>query len=616
MQRPSFIRLCWLYSLLLLCVAFLARCFLLLSLPSSRGTDMVEYFYDDGYYYLTVAANIAEYGRSTFDGLTATNGYQPLWLLVLTCLARLVGTNAHTLFVSACILVYALILGSILLAGAWRKNDWAKISLCSSVGLAAIVLRWPLAFVQGLEPVLLVPLLLLFITLVERISEPRELYLLSAILAAMFLVRLDSLSLYVSALMGLAWPVVYRRPVWNGGRVPTVLGAAARLSVFVLPTVAVYMLVNQWLFNSAVPVSGLAKSIGGPKFSNWGVASAFIGPLRESAFLIPLLILLEWSARKWARPAPLFYRSFFMFGAAGVIQCLYFCTEYTWDVMPWYECFLMTCAALVVARIVYLCSQLVDQPGPPKSSWLAFAAIGIVGLWMSIWAAKFTDAAMPLSVRTAIRNTLHVGNPKVADARTFNQISLSMLEDFFDTSRHVLIAMGDRAGGIGYWGRHAVSVVQLEGLMLDKRYIQARQEHRGEEYLEQGFPIDTFVIDREVVIAVNGADGQPEYVIPDPVRGRIVNEPVPTFCFPSSAVLYTRKYFTFTGVNTRMAFRFADRVRCTPAVLDMIRSIELGIGLQQYSLPGEYDYRGGFASSALEKRDRHWSPGSDPKSGQ
>jgi hypothetical protein len=152
--------------------------------------------------------------------------------------------------------------------------------------------------------------------------------------------------------------------------------------------------------------------------------------------------------------------------------------------------------------------------------------------------------------------------------------------------------------------------------MLDKQYIQARQEHRGEEYLEQGFPIDTFVIDREVVITVDGADGQPEYVIPDPVRGRITNEPVPTFCFPSSAVRYTRKYFTFTGVNTRMAFRFADRVKCAPAVLDMLRSIEQGIGLQQFSLPGEYDYRGGFANSALEKRDRHWNPGSDPKSGQ
>ncbi len=599
MWRSSMIRLCWLFSLLLLGAAFLSRCIFLLGLPSSRLADIVEYFYDDGYYYLTVAANIAEYGRSTFDGITTTNGYQPLWLMILTALGRLAGTNAHTMFVSACLLVYSIILGSVLLAGAWRKAEWAKISLCCSVGLAAIVLRWPMAFVQGLEPVLLLPLVLMFVVLLERISEPRQFYLLSLVLAIMFLVRLDSLSLYVSSLLTLAW---LRR-----GRAASIVGAAARLSVFVLPTVAIYFAVNQWLFDSAVPVSGLAKSLGGPKFSNWGVANVFLGPLRPSVFLIPLLVLLEWLTRRGARPAPVFYRSFLVFAAAGAIQGLYYCTEYTWDVMPWYECFVMICVALMVARIVYLSSQLVEQAAHPMVRWLAVAAVAMVGLWMSLWTAKFIDGSMPVGIRTAVRNTLHVGNPKVAIARTFNQISLSMLDDFFDTSRHVLVAMGDRAGGIGYWGRHAVSVVQLEGLMLDKRYIQARKDHRGEDYLERGFSIDTFIIDREVVTSINGSDGQLEYVIPDPVRGRLNDEPVPTFCFPSSAVLYSRKYFTFTGVNTRMAFRFADRVECAPAVLAMIRSIEQGIGLQQYSLPGEYDYRGGFANSALENRDRHWA---------
>jgi hypothetical protein len=597
MWRSSLIRLCWLFSLLLLGAAFVSRCIFLLGLPTSRLADIVEYFYDDGYYYLTVAANVAEYGRSTFDGITTTNGYQPLWLLVLTALGRLVGTNAHTMFVWACLLVYSIILGSVLLAGAWRKAEWAKISLCCSVGLAAIVLRWPMAFVQGLEPVLLLPLVLMFVVLLERISEPRQFYLLSLVLAVMFLVRLDSLSLYVSSLLALAW---LRR-----GRAASIIGAAARLSVFVLPTVAVYFAVNQWLFDSAVPVSGLAKSLGGPKFSNWGVANVFIGPLRPSVFLIPLLVLLEWLTRRGARPAPVFYRSFLVFAAAGAIQCLYYCTEYTWDVMPWYECFVMICVALMVARIVYLSSQLMEQAAHPMVRWLAVTAVATVGLWMSLWTAKFIDGSMPVGIRTAVRHTLHIGNPKVAIARSFNQISLSMLDDFFDTSRHVLVAMGDRAGGIGYWGRHAVSVVQLEGLMLDKRYIQARKDHRGEDYLERGFSIDTFVIDREVVTSIHGADGQLEYVIPDPVRGRLNDEPVPTFCFPSSAVLYSRKYFTFTGVNTRMAFRFADRVECTPAALAMIRSIEQGIGLQQYSLPGEYDYRGGFANSALENRDRH-----------
>src|SRR5512142_3118632 len=37
---------------------------------------------DDAYYYFKVAQNISEGHGSTFDGIHATNGYHPLWMLV------------------------------------------------------------------------------------------------------------------------------------------------------------------------------------------------------------------------------------------------------------------------------------------------------------------------------------------------------------------------------------------------------------------------------------------------------------------------------------------------------------------------------------------------------
>src|SRR3954471_5489229 len=33
---------------------------------------------DDSFYYVVIAKNIAEFGLSTFDGVTLTNGYHPL----------------------------------------------------------------------------------------------------------------------------------------------------------------------------------------------------------------------------------------------------------------------------------------------------------------------------------------------------------------------------------------------------------------------------------------------------------------------------------------------------------------------------------------------------------
>ena len=38
---------------------------------------------DDAFYYLNIAKNIINHSFSSFDGLTETNGYQPLWLFIL-----------------------------------------------------------------------------------------------------------------------------------------------------------------------------------------------------------------------------------------------------------------------------------------------------------------------------------------------------------------------------------------------------------------------------------------------------------------------------------------------------------------------------------------------------
>jgi hypothetical protein len=331
------------------------------------------------------------------------------------------------------------------------------------------------------------------------------------------------------------------------------------------------------------------------------VAQTFLEPGRNSLILLAIVPPLEWIVRKWSRTEPVFYRTFIAVVAAAAIQCVYFCVAYTWYVMPWYKCLIMVAAALVIARIVYLSSLILEHP---KLRVFGYAAVGIIGLWMSLWAAKLADQSVPTAMRAAVRSSLGVGDPRLAKMTSYNQITLSMLDDFFDAQKHTLVAMGDRAGGLGYWGRGSVSVLQLEGLMLDRAYLTALQQHQGEEYLERNFPIEYLVTDREVLPTITAPNGEIEYVVPDPVRGRVTNEPVPTFCFPGSALRYLRRYTTFIGVNTRMAFAFASRVSCPPAALDLVRSIETGIGLQQYSLPSEYD----FASAELEDRDRHHRP--------
>src|SRR5260370_39060918 len=52
--------------------------------PFRMGADLLPYVQADFYYSLQIAQNLAAGHRSTFDGLVATNGYHPLWLLLLS----------------------------------------------------------------------------------------------------------------------------------------------------------------------------------------------------------------------------------------------------------------------------------------------------------------------------------------------------------------------------------------------------------------------------------------------------------------------------------------------------------------------------------------------------
>jgi hypothetical protein len=72
------------------------------------------------------------------------------------------------------------------------------------------------------------------------------------------------------------------------------------------------------------------------------------------------------------------------------------------------------------------------------------------------------------------------------------------------------------------------------------------------------------------------------------------------------------------GTNLRLAFAFAKRVPCSEAALELIRSVEKGQGLRQFSLPTEYlPGAGSPMNKGREDADRArahlWSsPGNGP----
>jgi hypothetical protein len=182
-----------------------------------------------------------------------------------------------------------------------------------------------------------------------------------------------------------------------------------------------------------------------------------------------------------------------------------------------------------------------------------------------------------------------------------------MLEEFLPDATRTVVAMGDRAGGLAYWGREKVAVIQAEGLTLDKAYLRARANREGEHYFEQ-LPIAYWIVDREFFATVRREAGTLEYAIPEPIQGRVTNERVPTFCFPESAIRYRKSYASAWGVNTRIVFSFSERMPCSIEALALVREAEQGMGLRQFSLPTEYRPElGGTMDKEAEDRDRHFS---------
>jgi hypothetical protein len=595
----------WFAAVALLIVALLPR-LLLVSLPSGRSRliALVDYLNDDAYYYLGIAANVVDLGKSSMDGVTATNGYHPLWLAFLSALAKAVGTETWTLFVATFWLIAVLAVVAVIVPLLLRDARARQVGALAATGLAVSMLQNWTVFLGGMEPLLTGLLFVPLVVLLEGDLTPRNMLKLSAILAGVFLSRIDALVVFGAVALVAAISIA-RAPASSAGRAPGYGAAAAKpllaLAVIVVPVVLAYLVLNKIMFDSAVPVSGLAKSIGGPKFANFGIFSSFFGRPAPLLVLAALLLILEFLARRAGRVTTLFHRTLAVFFIATVVQALYYSAFSTWPGWPWYAYLAALLGATLMARIIYLAACLVAGRGVLRYvGWTALAALLVFDL------SKFKIYAAD-SIRLLTSREYQAAQLAPAEqALTWNQITLQMLETpLFAQAPQMQVGMGDRAGGLVYWGRERVAVAQAEGLTLDRAYIAARVAGTAEQYFENRFALRYWIVDREVLPLLAAADGSREFVVAEPIQGRLTRDAVPVFCFPEDASVYTRTYGRDTSLSTHYVFDFAKRRPCSPAARAWVAQALSGAGLRRLSLPGEYDLaHGGWLSSVSEQRDR------------
>ena len=262
--------------------------------------NLISNTHDDAFYYFQIARNLAEGKFSTFDGgITRTNGYHPIWLLLVTPFYWAFDKEA-ALFAIKAFEIMLVAGGMALVAAAARlaRMPWVLM-------FAALPMLYHIPFmIAGLEAAAALFMLGLFILtacLFAR-SPVRWQWPLAAVAFALPWVRLEyvAISLATTAALCLVeWSRQKRAPSASFGE----RARSSRSVKAVVPFLAagagivVYFAYNRLVFGGIVPVSGAVKAARSQarweREGGYSLAQNFQDVLQISVFDYELLVALE-----------------------------------------------------------------------------------------------------------------------------------------------------------------------------------------------------------------------------------------------------------------------------------------------------------------------------------
>jgi hypothetical protein len=451
-------------SAIMLCAYLLA----LLSRFRAPGELYLSYFTDDFYYYLVIAKNIVSSGMSSFNGIQLTNGYHPLWLVVITGLVAALGSGLP-FFVTLTLLIWLLVAGTFvqllrLSRSCSSSSPYAYAAALFSALYMAVLARTGMEISLGLF--FLATFYLRVVQTPLEQQSARQAMLTGLVASLAMLARIDAcigVGLYVLfTLLGAPAPrrLVIKTCAWCA------LGGSL---------VLVYLAINHHLFGTWLPISGMAKNLKHGLAPSAAVLERLLQVDAINAlFTWPSLALAVLYLARASRPGAPFdlqpassaappstraARSGVPSHARGqgaltstvarvrlacVLHPLAFYTVLSctsdWTIWTWYLYPLVPIAALVLPHALELYLPRLTQALPA----LAVTAVALAGIGLSAQLAKLNPEAVSIYAAGAHLREFAKQHP----------------------GRY---AMGDRAGTPGYL--LGQPVIQLEGLVGDLPYL-------------------------------------------------------------------------------------------------------------------------------------------------
>jgi hypothetical protein len=410
---------------------------------------------DDASYFLTTARNIAAGRGMTFDGIHPTNGFQPLWLLLLVPLFLLQGAPETMLRLVVLLQAALLAIAFLLLYRAHSKLFSPRTALVSGILFIILV---AMASVNGMESALLVVLLLALFDYGLRISRAplsryRALWF-GAIAGLVVLARLDMVFIAL-ALLGCCWHYIRDRNTRTSATAAIVFAATGCCVV-----VAPYLLFNYVQFGSVMPISGALKS----SFPSLALTRGTLGAIgiRHYACVMLAIGWLIWRSIRTSSPLPMpgdgYYTvSTTVFAWAVILHFLNTVLFMKWGVFGWYFVPYRLFAVMLVAGWV---DAIIKSTVVERSSGAYWGAVALL-LGVGVWRQYSTDQ-YPLngSWHAAVYHAALWAREHTAESDVF--------------------AMSD-SGDFAFFSCRRV--INLDGLANNMEYQRAIADRRVNQYL-------------------------------------------------------------------------------------------------------------------------------------
>ena len=397
---------------------------------SLSWTTLVQ---DDFFYYLVVAQNVVHGHGSTFNGIVATNGYQPLWFACIVAFSFFT-TNARVILGFVALTSFAASGATFALSNKLFRSTGVR-PLLAFVFSAWLVATSLALFCMGMEVTLAIPLVVAVgcaLSDFGRITRsPLHAFYLGLLLAAMVLARIDTIILTAILCIG----VLASKPLRTSINFRTITAVVCGF----LPAV-LYFISNRVYFHTWLPISGMAKQLKLDHHLSSLPFQAFreqiSGSVKLSVLFIALSIILlpklfpRLSSIQRVTLISLLIYPFIYYPTLSFLS--------DWPLWAWYW---------YAIRLAFLASLALFCLSPLTRYWLQkpiVLALLILAVFLQVSTHPWKRDDFDID-DTAIRT-----------------------RDFAATHPGIY-AMGDRAGTVAYLLPYPV--VQLEGLMMDRHFL-------------------------------------------------------------------------------------------------------------------------------------------------